>query len=386
MKKISLEAVITLLMPLVIVVIGTLSIIFSSLAISLVTVFLTIIFIVLTNWIKPYFKGYEITGFVNTSISATFALFLLLVSLKFIGVKTSSLAWIFSAGILAVWGLLKYKNQYRKHKLFELLNFFILIGLMPIIAIIGITSCFGSQIIWLPILGILFVSFTDYFAGTGDTWHSFLRKSERLFFFFGALAVGLISTIYQYWHLEIFLGVKFWQLSSSVVALLVLLFSFILIKQKIKERREEKKRNEDREMKLMVEKTRKEKERNKIQSILDKKDILSWKEILAVDKYFNLIRLPKDFVEKVGQNSDPLISLVSISVLKSQIIWRDELKSSLILIDQMISYSYEDKLILDLMKKIEELISILKPLSYFKGYEALLKEIGSLENKDLFMI
>jgi hypothetical protein len=107
---------------------------------------------------------------------------------------------------------------------------------------------------------------------------------------------------------------------------------------------------------------------------------------LAVDKYFNLIRLPKDFVEKVGQNSDPLISLVSISVLKSQIIWRDELKSSLILIDQMISYSYEDKLILDLMKKIEELISILKPLSYFKGYEALLKEIGSLENKDLFMI
>ena len=384
MKKISLEAVITLLMPLVIVVIGTLSIILSSVVISLITVFATIIFLIVANSVKPYVKGREITGFINTAIVGGFALFLLLGSLSYTGAKTSSLAWIISVGISVIWGLLKYKNQYKRdQKLFELLNFFLLTLIIPIISILGVASNFGSQTIWLPILSTSLIIAINEIAGCDDP---FWKGREKLFLLFALIATGLISTIYQFWHSEIFLGVKFWQLLSFLVALLVLLFSFILIKQKIKERREEKKRNEDREMKLMVEKTRKEKERNKIQSILDKKDILSWKEILAVDKYFNLIRLPKDFVEKVGQNSDPLISLVSISVLKSQIIWRDELKSSLILIDQMISYSYEDKLILDLMKKIEELISILKPLSYFKGYEALLKEIGSLENKDLFMI
>jgi len=384
MKKISLEAVITLLMPLVIVVIGTLSIILSSVVISLITVFATIIFLIVANSVKPYVKGREITGFINTAIVGGFALFLLLGSLSYTGAKTSSLAWIISVGISVIWGLLKYKNQYKRdQKLFELLNFFLLTLIIPIISILGVASNFGSQTIWLPILSTSLIIAINEIAGCDDP---FWKGREKLFLLFALIATGLISTIYQFWHSEIFLGVKFWQLLSFLVALLVLLFSFILIRQRIKEGREEKRRNKEREEKLTAEKKRKEEEKSKIQSILDKKDILSWKEILAVDKYFNLIRLPKDFVEKVGQNSDPLISLVSISVLKSQIIWRDELKSSLILIDQMISYSYEDKLILDLMKKIEELISILKPLSYFKGYEALLKEIGSLENKDLFMI
>lgn len=371
-------------MPLVIVVIGTLSIILSSVVISLITVFATIIFLIVANSVKPYVKGREITGFINTAIVGGFALFLLLESLSYTGAKTSSLAWIISVGISVIWGLLKYKNQYKRdQKLFELLNFFLLTLIIPIISILGVASNFGSQTIWLPILSTSLIIAINEIAGCDDP---FWKGREKLFLLFALIATGLISTIYQFWHSEIFLGVKFWQLLSFLVALLVLLFSFILIKQKIKERREEKKRNEDREMKLMVEKTRKEKERNKIQSILDKKDILSWKEILAVDKYFNLIRLPKDFVEKVGQNSDPLISLVSISVLKSQIIWRDELRSSLILIDQIISYSYEDKLIEALIKKVEDLVSSLKTHSSFKGYEALLKEIRSLENKDLFTI
>ena len=385
MKKISLEAVITLLMPLVIVVIGTLSIILSSVVISLITVFATIIFLIVANSVKPYVKGREITGFINTAIVGGFALFLLLGSLSYTGAKTSSLAWIISVGISVIWGLLKYKNQYKRdQKLFELLNFFLLTLIIPIISILGVASNFGSQTIWLPILSTSLIIAINEIAGCDDP---FWKGREKLFLLFALIATGLISTIYQFWHSEIFLGVKFWQLLSFLVALLVLLFSFILIRQRIKEGREEKRRNKEREEKLTAEKKRKEEEKSKIQSILDKNEVLSWKEILAVDKYFNLIKLPKDFIGKIANNSDSLfLKLISISGLKSQIIWRDELRSSLILIDQIISYSYEDKLIEALIKKVEDLVSSLKTHSSFKGYEALLKEIRSLENKDLFTI
>lgn len=279
--------------------------------------------------------------------------------------------WIIALGVLFSITLLVgiSFNLRKNHKQWLTFVEFFLKVFTIILFGMGILRHFGTQFVWIPVLGILLILLL---------WsHSTRIFSENLnekgWITTLPIFIGVISTIYQFWFTELFLGIELWILLAFLVGIFVIILLSFYFKNKIKQRKILKKEKEEEQRKEM-EKRRKEAEvLSQIVSITQK-DYLTWDDLFFAFNHFKTTNnIPQSILKKVSNLS--LSGLITISNYKRKIIWRDDFKLALKIIDDIVYATYEDKEIKPLVTMVQNFLSYVEKVDQFHGYQELEAEV-----------
>ncbi|MFA5644712.1 MAG: hypothetical protein WC928_04300 [Patescibacteria group bacterium] len=263
-------------------------------------------------------------------------------------------------------------------------------------------SFFQTQFIWLvPFLLVVF----SVFGGLSEISDKIKKEVQTVSSFLFGLVVGysIISTIIQFWNeISNFMwrGISaictiigwFIKLLSSpaifsfivgeILALLVLiaLFSFVFIR-KIRKYRIEKRKQEEAVLQQKAEEERnlelakmrrkiEEKNASLLEALINGNKICK-EEIMFLSKNSNYLSLSDVSVENFLSSID-WNSFFTISQIKKQIVWESNLSEVLKLINNIYSQSYIDSELEALQKSVEDLLSVVRGLEGFKGFEEFL--------------
>lgn len=273
------------------------------------------------------------------------------------GIPTTKLhiALFISTGILyLIWTTsrdayqsIRYNSTTPK-RLMEIMVFFF----VTFITISTVIANFAnSQMVWTSALAILFLSY------------SLIRNSDFVIFnirklqaddnnyiavvFVSLLALGTLSTIWQFHSVELFLGINVLQLTLSSIALIVIIIAFFILnsfRMRIKNKAMARKLKEERDAERQKEEdTRLELKRQALADANERK------MALKIQK--------KEIKSKITSNMEyKLKDLIEVSNLKNQIVWGQEMSLALEVCYETMSKSFNDN---DLLKTIRFLNSIL---------------------------
>lgn len=268
-----------------------------------------------------------------------------------------------------------------------------------------------TQFIWLvPFLLVVF----SVFGGLSEISDKIKKEVQTVSSFLFGLVVGysIISTIIQFWNeisnfmwrgIGVICTIIGWfvKLLSSpaifsfivgeILALLVLiaLFSFVFIR-KIRKYRIEKRKQEEAVLQQKAEEERnlelakmrrkiEEKNASLLESLINGNKICK-EEIMFLSKNSNYLSLSDVSVENFLSSID-WNSFFTISQIKKQIVWESNLSEVLKLINNIYSQSYIDSELEALQKSVEDLLSIVRDLEGFKGFEEFLNFFKGFNTK-----
>jgi len=302
--------------------------------------------------------------------------------------------------VLAVWGMFSMmrgvikSNRYgtlESDQVFET----ILAGVLVIITALALTKYyeyFGTQWIWMITISWAVVVMV------------MLKKEEVLstdesFFVIGVVVLlGLVSTIYQFWGAELFLGILLWQLLTflliALISVSVAFFAFTRIKAKREKKRKlemEREEEEKRKAELVEKKKKDEEELKSVQEKIKKiqgEQRASWEEIFSLAKYFSY-RTNHVFFSPLIQVivGSKLSELVMVSDIKKQIVWDTNFKLALQILEDITRHSFNDVRLGKLILSLGELFSYISHAENEKyaGSEEIKKEL-ELQCSTLFAL
>ena len=298
--------------------------------------------------------------------------------------------WTIAVSIFLIGAVIILNNyafqKIRNLTINSLINLVVMLGFAVLMAA-EIYLNFGTQFIWIPIvlLTLRFMLF-DY---DDDAFHIICRiiPGRKIYIklfnniSLTLLAIGLISTLYQFWSLNILFGFKLWQvlLALCLIAFFIFLILFLVemrrdsISQKIKDKKWADEQQVREAEKLKREKSDSEaaeiKEKQKQQDIAEsRKSIESGSG--TIEDYVYIVRLYKkeqglDWIrEKI---SIPLIDLVVISQIKNQIIWGQDLSVIFEFLEKIVESSYKDDEIRGIMTQINKFFDVLETYKDYEG-------------------
>lgn len=107
----------------------------------------------------------------------------------------------------------------------------------------------------------------------------------------------------------------------------------------------------------------------KINRISSKKEI-QWSDVFFVDKYYfpNLL-IKKISIEKILKLN--LLELITVSEIKRQIFWDNELQKVFLLLDFIITKSKEDRILKSVCSQLDPVLRLIKEKEGFKGADSL---------------
>ncbi len=270
--------------------------------------------------------------------------------------------WVISFGVWSILALFGIRNQNK------LIGFFLKITLAISILGFAIPRHFGSQFIWIPVIGLCTIIFL-WFEHTKMPEKLNKKKWISLF----PIILGVISTIYQFWSVNLFLWVKLWTLLAFLAGILLIILFGLYLKNKIKERRIIKKKKEE-EIRKETERKKKEAENLSTIESISKKENITWDDLFFVFNYFkSTYNIPQSILKKVSNLS--LSGLITISNCKRKIVWRDDFKLALKIIDDIVYATYEDKEIKPLVTMVQNFLSQIEKADQFRGYQELEAEV-----------
>lgn len=245
---------------------------------------------------------------------------------------------------------------------------------------------FSSQYIWFPVVGLLFLNLMLLME------KCFRSENDKTIMFSVsviALAVGIISTLVQFWTSEIILGMDLWLVLLLLGTLTGIVLTLVKdIKKNNARRRTEKKRQEiDEAAKKRKEKldadaaevkkrqdelqAKQDELKAKIDELMEIGDILSDKDI-----YFLISNVkpsvlfgknglkkcfPGDFIKKLP------LALSEVSEIKKQIIWPNSLAKNLEFIENAIKASSIDPFIRICVSKVYDFLAPILDYGDYKG-------------------
>ena len=203
-----------------------------------------------------------------------------------------------------------------------------------------IVANFGSQKIWLPIAAMALLCF---FYIHKEEFMYFDNVSDAKLTSTGILvAIGVISTSYQFFNTELFLGIRLWQLVLAIVLILIITFIIMAIISNISIKADEKKKKEeDAQRNERIEKEAAEKAKA-FNAIMEKApETLSTADFIAIYNH-NKQSAVYPFLQS-SIDGEYIAELLTISVNKKQLIWQNGLGAMLGILQLVADKSFSDE-------------------------------------------
>lgn len=249
---------------------------------------------------------------------------------------------------------------------------------------------FGTQFIWLSALP-LFI-FLACFLSTRDI-EKFLKQYSDLLFIvivFSPLGIAAISTLYQFWFAEIFSDWKLWNLLLtllSISAIFGIIFLFLFLKRRKKEKLINLKRQEIQTQKAEEERIQKEKDENALLLKLDsesdsmrKTERVYWGQIFLFSRHY------RQDLNKFYYKILPficyadLMELVEVSEIKRHIVWDADFYEALGLLEKFAIKCYDDTRLVGFIDQLNSFVNKLNEYKEFEGYSKCISEVKSRYN------
>ncbi len=226
-----------------------------------------------------------------------------------------------------------------------------------------IVANFGNQTIWIPIVAasliILLLSVKNNYLYDEEIGARLLF-APALF-----ILSGVISTIIQFWSVELFWGIKLWQLLIGMLIVMIII-AFLVVRRcrnKQREKQEGIKRMEEIRLKKEIEKglSEKAKEKEKVDmfnalmekdpntiTIRDLATIYNFDKNAAIQRFLDSEIMPAH-----------ISSLLTVSIHKKQIVWQADMTIMLEILELIASKSFFDEelgLVIKITQTIREKI------------------------------
>ena len=240
---------------------------------------------------------------------------------------------------------------------------------------------FGTQYIWIAgstMVAVLAIYFTV--DDTGYKINEFFIKETATILFFSPLGICLISTIIQFWNSSIVWG---FSLGEILIGLIVLVFLFFIgfgitklvkyKKQKSKAKKEAREITEKKENDALEIKNRLESAKKRLTDPNAKEFLLE--DILLVIKENN------QSIERFSWMSDilyrvDLTTLVTISDIKSHIVWNNDFIVILQVINDFVENTFEDNLLKKYLNQMDLFLLKVENHKRYNGYKALIDRLN----------
>jgi|GEM_PF-2613491 len=339
-------------------------------------------------------------------------------------------------------GLFEKMKRGRKH-LYSGFTFLLTIPSIAYLVLVGMCTHFGTQFIWLPVVALSVILGVCYFGKKSySSYHSEfygMKKMGNVTLL--PIAIGLISTVYQFWFTQLF-GISlyeiiagivaigllilisriisnkfnlrfwptltrissivgfsaclyffwnyeilpeflFWQLSLVAISVIgIITYSFFEAK-KIKERKLEAEQEKIKVIELeKYRQVQKQREDNMSMKVtLTIKAINEESEVLWNEILFVVRYYNQDInrFPKILQkiSEAPLEQVISISQIKQQIVWSGDFQIALHVIEKLATKSYKDDELQLLIKQVSDFIKLVEQYKDFNGYTEVIHEIKS---------
>ena len=245
---------------------------------------------------------------------------------------------------------------FRSSRLNFLGKFILLATLLFIISLV--IANFGSQKIWIPIVVASMIITLLFYS---DSYLETREFDEDLVIFVSTgtlLLTGLISTIIQFSSVEIFWGIKLWEVVIVLVTLIIIAVISVVISQKRKRKAEllrarqenevKQRENEEKSKQWEAEQKKIELEvTQKLEAIQRNENPLAAEDMLFLYKYHKELGAKLVFKNKI--NILNLESHITVSNHKKQVIWDNYLRDSFSLLSYASMREYDDHNLEDIL-------------------------------------
>lgn len=258
-------------------------------------------------------------------------------------------------------------------------------SLVSIISLMILTVWFiGSQMIWIPVIALSLL-----FLSVPRVQGLFMKFEMTTFVIFVLpLFIGLCSTVYQFWQtpviMDFTLGTCLLLLATAITLEFFVAFPLEMIKRritsaKIKKRvQKEQLQKKEKEEQLLIQSAHKK--RRLIDAITSNHSKVeqSWDDILSLSRNPTYDICDWQYIVQACLSA-PLDQLITVSVIKKQIVWRSDLISAFSIVETIFKQSYDDAL----LKKLEEQVfSLVNPLqTQYKSYAGAERLLHELKEK-----
>ncbi len=249
---------------------------------------------------------------------------------------------------------------------------------------------FGTQYVWIPAA----ISLSSIF-----TWHGDVDFPAKRLFSLGVVIANIIvlavSNLYYLGCLffaEIKKGfrplehpwiAKTAEILVIIIAIILVVFAAIKITSKRNERKIKKlaaKEAEERQTQKLAADAKAQKQLEEIKEKIISGHGNNWKNILTVARYYNLDRYYNFNIDKFQEICEviytvPLSEVVTVSMIKKQIVWNQDFSSAVKLIEKIVRNTYRDEKIRSHIHQVNSFIQFLKPYEQFVGYKEIKGEL-----------